>query len=183
MLAHPLAAVTCLSIGLAASGLVPVQAAVTPPRPAALAPALPLLPVKSLPPRENANQNILVVNFARSKMGQTVGGGECTELVDAALAYAQKQPGHGYVWGTEIDMWSMRPGDIIQFWDVTFSLPDGGTWGTAPGGRHTAIVRHADGSGVMLVHQNDVSRSVTQRPLDLAWPHSGSFNVYRPVDQ
>ena len=40
--------------------------------------------------------------YANLKLGQTVGGGECTDLVDEAFRVAGARPGLNYVWGTEI---------------------------------------------------------------------------------
>lgn len=161
-----------LALGLIGqSGLFPAQAAETPHR--------------HFLRKVGANPNVLVYVYALARMaeGVTVGRGECTDLVDAALAYARKRPGRNYVWGTPVSQADMKAGDIIQFWDVHFTSPNGSTWGTAPGGHHTAIVRTVDGTKVLLVHQNDGVRRITLRRIDLAWSHTGKYNIYRPVPQ
>src|SRR5262245_9860572 len=57
-----------------------------------------------------------VVQFAVAVEGQRIGGGECTDLVDAALAHAFAKPGKDYVWGTKLRTLGVRgvaAGDII----------------------------------------------------------------------
>ncbi|GAA3000517.1 hypothetical protein [Kitasatospora sp. NPDC006786] len=140
-----------------------------------------------------------VQKFATSRLGQTVGGGECTDLVNAALQDANARPGNFsnppyYVWGTEITQrppqWgTWQNGDIIQFAYAHFQWVENHvtkTWGVGPTGRHTAIIWNATftGSGpwdTWLIHQNDGVRKVTQRQLYLARLVSGSYTVYRPV--
>jgi len=65
-----------------------------------------------------------VVSFAVSKMGERVGDGECTTLVEQALTQAGKMtttdfgivgPDTDYVWGTSVTLDASKPGDIIQF--------------------------------------------------------------------
>jgi hypothetical protein len=131
--------------------------------------------------------------YADSKLGQTVGGGECTDLVDEALRVAGAKPGLNYVWGTEIPappQWgTWQNGDIIQFWDAQFKWTENGgtyTWGVGPTGRHTAIIWNAEFTNsrpwdAWLIHQNDGVRQVTQRQVYLHDLVSGRFIVYRPV--
>lgn len=123
----------------------------------------------------------IIVAFARERLGQTVGRGECTDLVDAALAAAKVKPGRNYVWGREVT--TPRAGNIIQFWDAHFTYP-GGSWGTAKGDKHTAIVMSARGPEVTLIHQNDGQRIVTTRTINLAWKRDrGSYKIYQAVRQ
>src|SRR5262245_22560105 len=86
---------------------------------AALA-ALPDDPPADAPPDLNAQ----VLAFARSKMGEKVGNGECSSLATAALreAGARVRPGpDGIAWGEPREVIeNARPGDILQFADATF---------------------------------------------------------------
>jgi hypothetical protein len=121
----------------------------------------------------------LIAKFAEGKLGQTISRGECTDLVDAALAAVKAKPGSNYVWGRAVA--TPRRGYIIQFWDTQFTSPNGSTWGTAKGGQHTAIVASAKGTEVTLVHQNDGERKVSKRTIDLAWTHTGTYKIYQAV--
>ncbi len=65
-----------------------------------------------------------VISFARRRIGQRVGRGECFDLVDQALRNAGAKSaadfgtvadGADYVWGNRVSLSDVRPGDIIQF--------------------------------------------------------------------
>ena len=69
-----------------------------------------------------------VVSFASRSLGQRVGDGECFALADRALrnagaksaaAFGPVVPDGDYVWGSEVSLANLRPGDIIQFRDYT----------------------------------------------------------------
>jgi len=131
-----------------------------------------------------------VVKYALSKKGQRIGPlGECTDLVNAALAAAgAKQiviekatpaqlklgyPEEIYVWGERVvglkgTKKSYKPGDILQFENCKFVKPDKTAWWTM--GHHTAIVKSANGSEVTLIHQNAPKGGpVTELTIDLSW--------------
>jgi hypothetical protein len=140
---------------------------------------------------------------------QSVGNGECTDFVSAALEFAGARPGdfskENYEWGDVVFHWheslpspqlefgKWQHGDIIQFWDASFAWP-GTTWGVAAPKstdpakrRHTSIILKPPGMyacdsswSTLLVHQNDGVRYVTKRTV---WLHSlkqGEFTIYRP---
>ncbi|MFO0964999.1 MAG: hypothetical protein U0793_05335 [Gemmataceae bacterium] len=81
-----------------------------------------------------ANLNAKVLQYAESRLGQLVGRGECWDLANEALAAAgAKQPGRdgfaAYTFGAEIPLSSIRPGDILQFENVSFKHTDpSGSW-------------------------------------------------------
>jgi hypothetical protein len=150
-----------------------------------------------------------VVNYARAHMSQcvegngvihpsacpalapgAVGPGECTQLPQAALAALGALPPvfrgamppnmlrYEYVWGTPVNP-PYQPGDIIQFWFYSTTSPSGAKWWTSRG--HTAIIAQAHPGGMLnLLEQNNGVRAVTARWLDLDWPHTGWYFVYRP---
>lgn len=139
-----------------------------------------------------------VVEFARSRLGERVGGGECSELADEALRYAGAgRPGRG--WGVErASIREAEPGDIVQFEGCVFVarrvLPNGiPARVTYTAERHTAIVaavREGRGRLVLgLYHQNagflgdDEARRrvVSAWTLDLATMRRGTVRAYRPV--
>jgi hypothetical protein len=123
------------------------------------------------------------VAFARGKLGQQVGRGECYDVADAALRHAgaKSAPSYGetkddgdYVWGDEIDAKDARAGDVIQFRDFVVTIttvtktkikrPDGGgsertetATETAERGHHTAVVESNDGNGVLVILEQNVA--------------------------
>ena len=67
--------------------------------------------------------NDKVVEFARSKMGQQVGNGQCTALAAEALRHSggSRRGARKGVWGDELEsLRDAKPGDILQFEDVVF---------------------------------------------------------------
>ena len=62
-----------------------------------------------------------VVAYARSKLGQKVGNGECTALAVEAIRHCdarQPDPVQG-IWGDEVKLLrDLQPGDILQFEDA-----------------------------------------------------------------
>lgn len=131
-----------------------------------------------------------ILNFAKPKLGQKVGGGQCTDFVNAALEAANRKPADfsnykNYIWGRQLAANErMLPGDIVQFEDCVFNSPDGYTW-TAP--HHTAIILKEFGNGttngtkIVLIHQNDGAQVVSQREIDLNYKTSGSVKVFRSL--
>jgi hypothetical protein len=144
--------------------------------------------------------NAKVVDFARSRIGQRVGDGECSALAIEALRYAGAAlEGSERGWGEELpSVRDARPGDILQFEDAVFvrrrRRPDGALVTFEfryP--HHTAIVSdvRVRGKNVIfsILHQNagftgadDENLKVVQRwTLDLAEMKSGTLKAYRPV--
>ena len=132
------------------------------------------------------NQEVLA--FAEAHVGQKVGNGQCTDLVNAAYAAAGAEsesklgptgPNADYVWGTPVNtvttanlsLAGVLPGDVIQFRDVTLvhttTYPDG-SWSTTTktAEHHTAIVESVSGSTIVVLEQNVGSARYTRlRPL------------------
>lgn len=67
------------------------------------------------------NQKVLV--WARGKLGQKVGRGECWDLADRALHHAGGQSSttvgkdDDYIWGDRVDLKDVQLGDVLQFSD------------------------------------------------------------------
>jgi hypothetical protein len=141
-----------------------------------------------------------IVEFARSKVGQQVGDGECTALAAAALRHAGarlRRPAGGS-WGEEVaSLRDVRPGDILQFENAVFVqqrlLDNGGLLTTtASYAHHTAIVASVRKRGprpiLVILHQNvsvsgsdDADRRVVQQAtINLAQKRSGSIRAFRP---
>lgn len=110
---------------------------------------------------DTENQKVLV--WARGKLRQQVGKGECWDLAEEALKHAKavgsadlgpSGPDKDYVWGDAVSLTDVRPGDILQFTDfaintridIDIEFDDGseaGSWKedrSVRGPHHTAIV-------------------------------------------
>lgn len=70
-----------------------------------------------------------VLTFARRQRGRRVGSGECFDLADHALChagakhasdYGEITASADYVWGREVNLSNILPGDIIQFRDYHY---------------------------------------------------------------
>jgi hypothetical protein len=120
-----------------------------------------------------------VISAAPQFMGTKVGSGECTDFVARVLDVCHCSH-KNYVWGRPA--YRIEPGIIIQFWDTHYTSPDGrSTWGTAPGGQHTAIVLSGADGFFKLIHQNDGVRKVTTRDVHLEWKHTGRIEIFQPL--
>lgn len=143
-----------------------------------------------------------VLAFARTKVGEKVGNGECATLAVEALKEAgiRVRFRDGAVkWGEpRAKVEDAQPGDILQFEDVTFfkkTKRPGGAIATMSYNfpHHTAIVseaRKVKGAVVLkILHQNvglvDEAESKRKRvcewTLSLADLQGGSLVAYRPV--
>lgn len=118
-----------------------------------------------------------VHSFARNRLGQQVGNGECFDLADRSLRaagarsaedYGQVTPDGDYQWGDSIDLVQVQAGDVLQFrnYSVTVrvvvtqvrTFRDGSTeeseeekWETYERPHHTAIVSQRLGGGRLRV--------------------------------
>lgn len=121
------------------------------------------------PKQTQASMADQIVSFPRQRMAQQVGDGQCFALADRALRNAGAKsagdfgtvvPDADYVWGTQINLSDVRPGDIIQLRDYRYDReietrsPDGSSatntdFQTRP--HHTAVVERVDGNGAMTV--------------------------------
>jgi hypothetical protein len=118
-----------------------------------------------------------VVAFARGKIGQRVGSGECFDLADQALRGAGAKsaadfgvvtPNADYVWGTSVSLANVQAGDIIQFrnyrYDRTIDTATRTDTDFQERPHHTAIVERVDGQGALTVfEQNAPAGSAVQR--------------------
>ena len=154
-----------------------------------------------------------VVGFAEAHLGQEVGQGQCTDLVEAAYAAAGAVPesqlgptgsNADYVWGTLVttvttashSLAGVLPGDVIQFRDVTLvhttTYPNG-SWSstTQTAEHHTAIVESVSGSTITVLEQNAGSSStpdstrytVQHGTYNLSDLQSGTMWIYQPISR
>jgi hypothetical protein len=133
--------------------------------------------------------NQKVVRFARGKLGQKVGNGECWTLADQALrAAGARRPGRGgmggYVFGRALRKGETAlPGDVVQFENASFThTGPGGSSSTTTMPRHTAVVYRVRGTTLTLLHQNfGGDRTVRVGRVDLAEKKGGTVTFYRPL--
>ena len=148
-----------------------------------------------------------IVGYARHRIGQHVGDGECFTLADNALRGAGAKsaahfgtvtPNANYVWGTSINLSDVRIGDVIQFRDYQYLKRvdnDDGSFREDGGGRphHTAIVERVDGNGAITVLEQNfegspvrrsqlyfTSRTSTSGSQTTTITVTGTFWFYRP---
>ena len=118
--------------------------------------------------------NTKAVVWARGRIGQQVGRGECWDLADQALRKAGGASStttgkdDDYVWGDLVELPDVQPGDVLQFRDfkVTTTTTTDVTFDDGSGhvqdkehvairGHHVAIVDGTDGAGgIYILEQN-----------------------------
>jgi hypothetical protein len=128
-----------------------------------------------------------ITGFARQRLSQSVGNGQCFALADRALAaagaksaadFGEVSPDADYVWGSAVSLSDLRPGDLVQFRDYAFTrtvVTDNasGTSTAETGGdrpHHTAIVERvgSDGSVTVLEQNAPDGSPVTRNTLYFA---------------
>ncbi len=139
-----------------------------------------------------------VVEFARSKVGEVIGNGQCTALVAEALRHAgARRPSRAGGWGEPLDsLAEARPGDVLEFEDARFAgrrvNPNRTfTQWSYHFPHHAAIVSAVkmSRSAVVLrvLHQNakvrgqDESDSVKEWTINMATLQDGTVRAYRPI--
>ena len=142
-----------------------------------------------------------IVSFARSRLGQKVGDGECRSLAVQALRHCHAQrpdPVRGE-WGDEVKaLRDILPGDILQFENAVFVKrrvrEDGAILTlTSSYPHHTAIVARVRKRGprpvLVILHQNagvaggdsETQKVVTEWTIEMAAKRGGTVTAYRPV--
>ena len=120
--------------------------------------------------RQAAPPNVAdrITAFARRRLTQAEGNGQCFTLVDRALRHAgaksaadfgEVTPDADYVWGSAASLSDLRSGDVIQFRDYAFTRTvvtenASGTATTETAGdrpHHTAIVEGVGAGGAVTV--------------------------------
>jgi hypothetical protein len=131
--------------------------------------------------------NQKVVEFARAKLGQQVGAGECWDLAEDDVTQAGGESSKtltgvkgkafesaDYKWGTEVKLDTAQPGDVLQFkGHESKETMQGGAWQSQTRGHHTAIVEKNLGDGRLIILEQhvrpagskEVSKKVQQREI------------------
>lgn len=130
--------------------------------------------------------NRQVVAFAKSKLGQKVGAGECWDLAAQALEGIGAKWNGAYVFGQAVNYRTacVYPGDIVQFEGVVLAYDQDGMRVEEQMSHHTAIVVEVKGPGdYVIADQNSgaAGKKVALAPLRLATVRKGQLTIYRPV--
>ena len=117
----------------------------------------------------SAPQGLRIVSYLTSRLGQTIGAGECWDAAENAIKdIGAARPGSDlYVWGSVVQQADLQPGDILQFSQFTVTVTqDDGSWAQNTFGapRHTAIVEsiNSDGSVNILQQNYNGVRNIAQ---------------------
>jgi hypothetical protein len=142
-----------------------------------------------------------IVAYARLKLGQKVGNGECTALAVESLRHCDARrpdPVQG-IWGDEVKLLrDLQAGDILQFEEAIFVKQhvrgDGALLTlTSYYPHHTAIVARVRKRGpkpvLVILHQNarpaggedEEFKVVREWTLEMATQRGGSVKAYRPA--
>lgn len=120
-----------------------------------------------------------VLEFSKKNIGKKVERGECWDLANAALNYANAKWEPPFNFGDKIDYkkQDLKPGDILQFSGVKFVF----TNGSASFPKHTAVVYRANKTQVTLLHQNfNNKKSVDTLTINFANIKNGKIEAFRP---
>lgn len=120
-----------------------------------------------------------VLSYALASMGKKVDRGECWDLANQALTYADADWEPPLNFGENIDYkkLGLKPGYILQFSNTSLKFPNRSM--SFP--KHTAIVYKANDKSITLLHQNfNNKRYVDTLTIDLDYIKSGRIEAYRP---
>jgi hypothetical protein len=153
-----------------------------------------------------------IVDYCKDHKGKRVGNGQCTSFVMAALLASGAKP-HGwgddrreppkrgeFNWGelfytvqrnggSEDFKWTgkfedIRPGDIVQFYNVELAGSTESAAYTLQARHHSAIVYRVDQQNGLLkiFHQNyNGNQTVVLNQLRMADLQQGRFSIYHPL--
>ena len=120
-----------------------------------------------------------IMEFCKANMGKKVDRGECWDLANAALNYANADWTPTMNYGDKVNYKKdpLKPADILQFTNVKYAFANG----SASFPKHTAIISKANGTKVLVYHQNmNNKRYVDTLTLDLNNIKGGKLEAYRP---
>ena len=149
--------------------------------------------------------NAKVIAFAKTKVGEQVGTGDCTDLLVEAFKEAGARPcikadDGAYLWGQPVKSYKeARPGDVVQFEKVVFK---GTRRGVDEDGNptlsyhkdtfphHSAVVLSVSvkNKTLTLLHQNvagedgQLDRTVREQTLRMTeLQKGGALTIFRPT--
>jgi hypothetical protein len=151
------------------------------------------LPLSSISQTDIPDVNNKVISYVKTVIGSTVGRGECWDLADQALTFADAQFDKTsrstiYTFGKLYDPEKEKilPGDIIQFENVMVKYKDGNMIFTENYKHHTAIVYDVKQNGSLeLAHQNTSfgGRKVALSEFNSNNVKKGKLLFYHPIPE
>lgn len=162
--------------------------------------------VRADDPPKAGEYNAKVAEYAKSKLGEKVGNGDCSTLIQEALREAgakvllEPAADGEYLWGEPLKSYKeAKPGDIVQFENVVFSgkrrgVGDNGApaifFFTNSYPHHSAIVtKVGPGAKTITIHHQNAAgpdgkplKIVQESVLTMSQMRKGgSFKIYRPI--
>jgi hypothetical protein len=126
-----------------------------------------------------SNVSEKIIEFSLKNLGKKVETGECWDLANAALNYADADWEAPFKFGTKLDYTKqeLKAADILQFTNIKLKFPNGSM--SFP--KHTAIVYKAKGKNVTLLQQNfNNKKYVDTLTINLNNISNGKVDAYRP---
>lgn len=120
-----------------------------------------------------------IIAFCKKNLGKKVERGECWDLANSALNYANAKWKPLYDFGDKLDYkkQNLQAGDVLQFTNVKFVF----TNGSASFPKHTAIVYRYANKNITLLHQNfNNKKYVDTLSINLDNIKNGKIEAYRP---
>ncbi len=132
-----------------------------------------------LPP---TNQKVL--EYVNTVIGKKVGAGECWDLANEALTFAQAKWTFPNTFGKPYDYKKSQimPGDLIQLSNVTIESRKGNSVSTITMAKHTAIVYSVGENGKIKVAEQNFNniRKIVLNDWNLPDVKKGKLQFYRP---
>lgn len=130
--------------------------------------------------------NKQIITFINTKIGKTVGKGECWDVAAEALNKVNAKWDGNYKFGKEVNYKKdcVYPGDIMQFENVVLKYSVGSKQFMEKMTHHTAIVYEVKGKEELVMADQNTGRSgkkVGLSPFNFKDMTKGSFKVFRPT--
>lgn len=148
--------------------------------------------------------NQVLADWTARQMGQRIGDGQCWTLAESALDFAHAKTSNDimgakrvnskedYIWGREVGLAQLQPGDIVQFHMYKFARhtddeDESGERGDSSEPRHTAIVASVGTKGQVSVYEQNIDGGPVEQNTLYFDKHAsgvtitGRFKFYRPI--
>lgn len=137
--------------------------------------------------KDSVSTNKKVIEFVNKNIGKKVERGECWDLANKALLYANAKWDRKFNFGNQLDLKkdTILPGDIIQFSNVKIEYIENGKLYMQEMQQHTAVIYEVLNKHTFKIAQQNTGgrngRKVSIGDLDLETIKKGKIKIYRPV--